>query len=732
MIKNETLDATIRLIEKRSLRRAINELENYLLSNPKLKRDMEKLLAIQSDFQLLTDYWRRGYNDPQRQQVYDQLLRRMYVLTANISIHKCLAESSFLASVYSRPRHIRNDWSVSSLSKQLEAFVSNVAMLELEPDTTRQEHRRNIYKEHQLMMHDLFDYIFTSRQWNESLSNAFTALLLLPTIDSNDLQLIVSAITISAINTFDMGKFTVLMDVYRKTSDMALRQRALTGWVLCLGSAHTSIYPEVADLVKDACQDPVCCDELTELQMQLFFCMDAEEDHKKIHDEIIPDILNGSKIKLTRHGLEEIDEDTLEDILHPEAAEQNMERMEQSMQRMANMQKQGADIYFGGFAQMKRLPFYSDLSNWFVPFYPEHPAVSKIWDNTKGKRFLQTITQVGAFCDSDKYSFVLAFEQVLRHFPAKVLKMIEDGEASAMPLGGEIALKEQSQPAFLRRMYLQNLYRFYRLFPMRSEFVNPFDSMAHYVFFASPAFSQSNLQQRTSQVAAFLMKRHRYEETKAVMKAYPPETPDFDYYLIMGNLLMRLPTATHLSATDCFRHAIELRPDSEQALSGYARSSFRYHNYEAALDAYRHLLDIKPGNKGYMLNAAICLANMEQDDEALKLLYRLDYEHPGDMKVKRVLAWVQTTSGRFDQANKNYDQLMAVESPLAVDMLNYGYCLWFQGQITEAINHFKQFQLTSTDKDYNMEKEFMHSEHAILAANNISDLEIQLMLDSLG
>ena len=216
------------------------------------------------------------------------------------------------------------------------------------------------------------------------------------------------------------------------------------------------------------------------------------------------------------------------------------------------------------------------------------------------------------------------------------------------------------------------------------------------------------------------------------MKDYHPAAPDFDYHLIMGNLLMRFPMVTKRSATDCFRHAIEMRPDNEQALSGYARSSFRYHNYEAALNAYNHLIDLKPGHRGYMLNAAICLANMERADEALKLLYRLDYEQPDDMKVKRVLAWVQTTSGRYDQANKNYDQLMAVESPLAVDMLNYGYCLWFQGQISEAINHFRQFLLSSPDGEYDMEKEFMQSEHAILAAHNISDLEIQLMLDALS
>ena len=339
MYQNDTLNHILQLVEQRRLGRAINELENFLLSNPKMKHDMAQLIDVQGDFKLLTDYWQRGYDDPKRQEVYDKLLRRMYVQTTNIIIHQRLSASTFMMSVYQRPRQIRKDWSLSSLRQQLEAFVSDVAMLQLEPAATRQERRRTIYKEHQLLVHDLFDYIITSRSWGESLAQTFTDMLLLPTIDSIDQQLIVSAITLSAINAFDIGKFNVLMNVYRQTNDTALRQRALVGWALCLGGASTEVYPEVSANVYELCNDATCLDELTELQMQLFYCMDAEEDQRKIHDEIMPDILNGSNIKITRHGLVEMDEDTLEDILHPDKAEEGMERMEQSMRRMIDMQK---------------------------------------------------------------------------------------------------------------------------------------------------------------------------------------------------------------------------------------------------------------------------------------------------------------------------------------------------------------------------------------------------------
>jgi len=732
MHQNEVLNHIIALIEGKRLGRAISELENFLLARPNLKSDMEKLMELQGDFHLMTDYWQRGFNDPERENVYIQLLRRLYVLATNIMTHDRLANSRFLNSVYSRPRQIRKDWTMSNVRRQLEEFVSDVAMLELEPESARTERRKKIYQDHQLLMHDLFDYILTSRLWKESLAQAFIDILLSPTIDSTDQQLIVSAITLSALNAFGFNKFAVLMNVYRQTNDPQLRQRALIGWVFCIDSSKATLYPEMAKMVRQTCEDPTCRNELTELQMQLFYCMEAENDRQKIHDEIMPEIIKGSNIKITRHGLEEVEEDTLEEILHPDTAERNMERMEQSMKQMVEMQKQGADIYFGGFAQMKRLPFYNDLSNWFVPFYPQHPAISDTWENSKGKKFLQTITRIGAFCDSDKYSFVLAFEHVLKQFSPKMLKMIEDGEASPLPLGGEIDTEEQRTPAFIRRIYLQNLYRFYRLYPMRSDFASPFDDMGRYLFFANTLFADTLLQERMTEVAAFLMKRHKHEETMAVLMNCHDTTKDFDYHMLMGSLLMRLPINTDTLATEHFRHALDLRPDSEKALAGYARALFRYHGYEAALNAYDQLLDKKPDNTGYMLNAAICMANMERYEEALKPLYKLDYEQPDNHRVKRVLAWVLTMSKRYEQAGKLYQQLLMADKPEPVDMLNYGYCLWFADDIVEAIVHFKQFLLSKDDDSLNLEKEFMINEHKLIAAHNISDTEIQLMLDALA
>ena len=739
MKQNTTLCDIRTQVLNRQLGKAINALENYLLANPR-QQDMDQLISIRNDYQLLTSYWERGFDDPQREQLYDQLLRRVYVLNTNIHSYWQLSESAFLKAIHLRPRKIRKDWSMSAVRASMEAFVSDVALLELEPEHTRQQKSDNLYQQHWELMRDLFDYIFTSRQWRDSLADAFLDMLLSPTLASVDQQLIVSAITLSAMQHFCIQKFRVLCEVYRNATDEPLRQRALVGWVLCADAKAAQLYTEMQQMVATLCSDLRTQNELAELQMQLIYCLQADADRDTIQKEILPDIMNGSKMKMTQGGLVEMDEDTLDDILHPEASELAVERMEQSMKRMVDMQKQGADIYFGGFSQMKRFPFFNDISNWFVPFYSQHPGISQTWNNNRGGKFLKTITKVGAFCDSDKYSFVLAFNQVLDRLPQNILKMVEQGEATAMPIGGEMPLDEQLSPAFIRRSYLQNLYRFYRLYPTRSEFSNPFADNAfdedngedrQLLFFANSLFTLDVLAQQSLTVAKFLMKRQFYSQALKVLENVPDSQHDLQYFLMTGSTLQHLPQTTYRSAAECFHQALQLQPDNERAKAGLARAYFANQKYDEALEAYQALLAQQPDHRTYQLNAAICLLNVGRSEEALKMLYKLSYLNPDDLTVNRVMAWALTISNKYEQADKLYCQLLAIQQPAPSDMLNYGYCLWFSRNVVTAIGMFRQFLSSQTEEAFSIETEFMQTEHQLLADHGITDTEIQLMLDAI-
>lgn len=141
--------------------------------------------------------------------------------------------------------------------------------------------------------------------------------------------------------------------------------------------------------------------------------MNAEKDNVTIHKEILPDMIKGANLRMGRFGIEEKPNDELNDILHPNADEEAMERVEKSIDRMREMEKKGVDIYFGGFSVMKSFPFYRMLSNWFAPFCIHHPGIAQAQREIGNSKMIHGLLGRSPMCDSDKYSLVLALGEII-------------------------------------------------------------------------------------------------------------------------------------------------------------------------------------------------------------------------------------------------------------------------------------------------------------------------------
>ncbi len=706
---------------QRNLAGAVSAMEIYL-SKRNSQADQDRLYAISSDFELMTGYWKRGFKDPQLPSLYTALLRRLYVLYANVSLNDAVGQSTFLSSVYTRLHISARDWSFPALRDALETFVSEVAMLELEPEHLRVDKTKKLYDSHHLMMSEWFDRLWLSALWTDAQASAMEEILLSPTIESRDQQLMVSAITMALLRSYDSAKFRTLLHVYRQTTDPYVSQRALVGWTMALKhEIITSLYPEDLQEMEELLEDKAVCQELLELQHQIYYCINAEKDNRMIQEEIMPDLLQNSKLKLTRNGVEELEEDTLNDILHPDEEERRMEQLEEGYQRMQNMQKHGSDIYFGGFSQMKRFPFFQEIVNWFVPYYQDHPGIADAVRNLRNNRFLSAMMNMGPFCNSDKYSFVLAFSQVIVRIPPEMREMMEKGEAAI----SEMNTENTDNTAFIRRSYLQDLYRFYRLYPYRSEFHNPFEPSSR-LFFANSIFQHTHLEPYFNDIAAFLIKQKREKDAFCVLSNCGEARRDFRFYMMAGYLTLKYGSPLAFSdegVVGCYQKALTLKPDDDKAMQGYARALFNEERYEEALEVYNKLLEQQPDSKSYLLNRAVCLTKMSRYQEAQKDLFRLNYEMPDDQQVNRVLAWTLTCDEKYEQAIKIYSQLLT-DHPQHEDLLNYGYCLWLNGQVGDAADCFHRY-LKETNADPSV---ILQNELELLTEKGITEPEMQMML----
>jgi len=720
MTGNHALDTVYNWLLKRNLSEALTAMESYL-SSYSGARDADRLYAIKADFQLMADYWKRGFKDPQLSSLYDSLLRRLYVLYADVALNDHIKHSPYLSSINARLSLASHDWTIPVLKEALEEYVGAGAMLALEPEHTQAEKKKELHRRHHQLMADWFDHLWLSAIWSEGQAAAMEEILLSPTIDTNDQQVLTNAIMLATLNHFDIAKFKVLLSVYRRSTETSVRQRALVGWVLALqDDIFLYLYGEERKGLDEVLEDKAVCQELIQLQHQIILCINAEKDNQTIQREIMPDLLKNNGFRVTRNGIEEVEDHSLDDILHPDEEERRMEQVEESFLRMQEMQKQGSDIYFGGFSQMKRFSFFQEIINWFVPFYMDHPGIADVSEKFQKNSFMKSLMNMGPFCHSDKYSFVLAFNQVMNHIPKNLWEMMERGEANV----NEVMREESSSAAYIRRTYLQDLYRFFRLYSYRSEFCNPFEDH-QYLFLAKKVFSRTHVEAYFNDVAAFLIKQKYMQEAGMVLDNCGEARYDFRYYMMCGYLSQHhhYVFGEGKDAFHCYGKALELEPDHEKALQGYARSLFDQERYQEALEAYDRLLTKMPEKKNYLLNRAVCLTNVGRYADALKDLYRLNFESPDDTNVNRVLAWTLTCDEKYEQAEKIYSQLITDQS-LPEDLLNYGYCLWLGGHVDEAADCFHRYL-----KETEQKKTFIiENELELLREKGITEPEMQMML----
>ena len=706
MATNESLKLVDEALQAGNCGWAIRNMENYLAAWPE-QHTSEKLAEVREDYSRMEDYWLHGGEDPQRADLYQRLLQRVYVLYANVVHYHRMKASPYQNSLYTRVRQGQRDWSLAAIRQEMEGFVSNVAMLQLEPDDKRKAKSVALYKDHQQQMNQLFEYVLTSRQWSDGVGDKFVEMLTSPTIDTIDQQLLIAAVTLSLLNQFDMAKFRTLTEVYRLSQDEAVRQRALVGWALSASEAYRKVYPEQRELLLKLLQSEQVCQELTELQIQLIYCLNEEKDSRTIQKEIMPDLLKSSS-KMMANDIE-TEEERLEEVLHPEVSVERMEHLENSMRRMQDMQKEGVDVFYHGFSQIKRYPFFYDISNWLVPFYAQHPDIAQFMTNSKNLYLLNKVFAANVFCNSDKYSFVVAIHDVINQLPQQVREMLQRGEFSADELGESI----EPSVALERRLYLMDIYRFFRLYPHRAELANPFDVTADEMggcdFFSLSLLSDTPIEKYKVQIVRQLKKHQMNRAAQRLLQTFAASCRDMQYYLW----------------TQDYDHALQLNPRHERALLGKGRQLYDQGRYEEALTWFEQLTDYYPEKTSNQLYVAICLVQLERYEEALKPLYRLNYEQPDNDAVNRVLAWTLTCQGKLEQAANIYEQLVGREQQKDDDLKNYGYCLWLQGRVGRASELFRQYSQRYQQNTV-LQADFFDIDW--LKKRGINDVEINMML----
>lgn len=745
-MEKEQFEQIIQFLMKGEVRNALDALASFGAAHPEMAVGglME---GMEDDYNRMLDYWKQGFKDPMLEDFYLKLTQKLYVLTANIATRYRMAHEPVFNRMHKRVRTATHSWQMKALAEQMENFVADVAMLELEPEPGRSTKREEIYKRQYRLRNDLFDYIWTSRQWQDAVADNFVDLLLSPTVDIIDQQMIVSAITLNAMEYFDFNKWRILVEVFLRNRDEAVRQRALVGWVMTVPSGMERIYPEMERRVEQMMADDGIRNEVKELQMQLIFCELAEGDNKTIRESIMPNLVKYNKMMKNSPLFLREEDDALEEMLNPLAEEESMEKLEESFSRMREMDMSGSDVFFGGFAVIKHFPFFAAPSNWFAPFDVHHPELTQLELYRKNPGMLKMLS-TGMLCDSDSYSMAFAVQSMAQRMPKETLDMM--GSVGARELQ---VFDNFWGPAYFRRQYLRNVYRFYRLNNNRDIVNNPFMDRARrplanreeasedapaWLFVVKSLFASETLVPQYASVLALLLKKRLYDIAERVAQL-PYGHEDYNMMMRRGQLYLRLwqTGATDRSRpSEAFRKALALCPDDGQALRGLAKAMMVERDFQQAWHLYGRLEGMNPGDASIQLMKACAAVNAALYEEALPELFRLNYEQPEDVNVKRVLAWGLVGAGKYEQALKHYAGLKENdEKGRADNTYREGVCLWLEGRISDAAECFAGYlrlsypQATQTDYRRLFHELVVEPEAALLNLHIVRKVDYLLMED---
>lgn len=749
------------IIIRKDLSLALNDIKDFVKFKGVTKYD-NRLEDVESGYNLMKDYMSRGYKDEMRESLYFDMLRKLYTIAFDLSNDILISEGSYYFTSESRTLSLNEE----NISARLEGFVQEIAMASLQPDSIKVDLEKKVIHEHQIYLSVLFDAIIVSPYWNEGICNKMTETLLNPMLDTSDILNILSGITLSSTYLFDYWRFKTLYNVFLASVDENIRQRAFVGWAFLLNTYGITLFKEATNLFNDALKSTAIDlrHQLYELQLQVIYCSDAEQDNENIQKNIMPDLLRNGNFKITKSGIVETEEESIDDIIHSDEEDKKMEQIEKGFNKMKDMQKQGSDIYFGGFSQMKRFPFFSKINNWFAPFDIDSPFLSDVRAKLGKINLLDALYRSNTFCDSDKYSFAFAIVSVLDQIPENMREMMNSADFFGMTLDDD---SDSQSPTYIRRRYLQDLYRFFKLNQYKKEFNSPFldaNVTGLKIMLLTDFVKYEEFSTEILSLAKFALKHHRWNLLDVLLSHFKLtedlvknkldyETLKWHYYL-MGALFMH--RQMYVNACDAYKSLliveslqksnfdrnelsfnpttefvdfsidyIDLESCKESVLKSYALSALRSGDNSLAAKCYK-ILSEKNSLFKYKLYYAIALIGMDNTDGALTILFPLDLEYD-DAKVKRTIAWALLVKRDYEKSENYYDKLLLSDSIVADDYLNAGYCKWILNKNSEAVILFKNWM--STKKSDDTLSEAFNSDNNILNTAGISNIDMKLMID---
>ncbi|MDH6306073.1 tetratricopeptide (TPR) repeat protein [Parabacteroides sp. PF5-5] len=710
---NKAYNRTIGSLDNKELKSAFDTLQ-ALIAGSDDYTFQEKLNELQETYQYMLRYRMEGVKDPMQESIYLNLQASTYELSDQIK-HKLLAvESSHIFYNRRRSLQVLPKSSYTDLYKRLSTYSET-----------------NNDVEYETTLSLLFNKIWVSDPLTPEESLAIKQILddtLLPFTAGCQ---IVSALFLGMQTAFDKEKLLLLFDAASVSAEKEVRVRALISVLLSLYiyKKRTPLYPQIENRLATAAEEPGFTNAILTITLRFILARETEKISRKLQDEIIPEMIKLSPKISKKINLSDFSPEHLGDEMNPDWQDLFADSaLGKKMEEFGELQQEGADIMHSTFVHLKNFPFFRELSNWFLPFTPDHSSFGgKFKQENSEKEVLEIMTDASFMCNSDKYSLYFSMMQLPEAARKMMAGQFNSQAAEMIQQKKEDLVSKRIKFEAIAGQYVQDLYRFYKLYPSRLDFDDIFSLPLdfHNLPIFQPYISD---QESLTTIAEYYLRKHYFEDALVIFNHLSNLNKESDILFQKIGYCKQM-TGDMDGALDAYLYADLLNPDSKWTIRRIAGCYRSLKQLEEALEYYRRYEELSPDDLSVQISIGHCHLELKNYTEALKYYFKVEYLDTKSHKAWRPIAWCSFLTGKYDQA-RNYYHKILTNQPNMQDFLNAGHTEWALQNIKGAIDYYKQ-AIQQEDNDFQKFREQFIQDIPDLVIAGIEESEVPLILDQL-
>lgn len=676
---------------------------------------------LEQNYKAMLGYVAAGIEDPARQAVYDGIVSEALAIVDLLVRRAAMVENPSLYYTTARSLSTHAGESVASLIAAWRAEMRRLA----DDFESIADPRRTMRAEQ--LLSDLFKRLWTSHPLSTADLAQISEFVQSDRCPARVHALVISGVTLGALEFYDPGRIRFLIDECRLCDDTALRARALVGLCAVLFRyRRRPLAAPVAAALAALRDEPWWEKGLAVTAMEFMRASTTEAISAKMRDEVISSMKKIDPEIARKLGSGDIDLASLMEGENPEWQQKIEESgVSDSLRELSEIQADGGDVFMSSFAGMKQFPFFNDITNWFLPFYPSHSAVAEV-DPIEGS-MAELLARMPVLCDSDKYSVMLSISSVpaaQRDALLGAMRQQSDQMAQAMS-----EVEKAAGPATLHNAvnkYVQNLYRFFKLFRRKGEFFNIFAQVPDLLGVRALA-DDYRCEDGLNAMADFFFKHEFWPQAATALTRLDTITmPDARRLQQLGYALERSGAAVEAIAR--YEEADLLDSSSQWTLRHLADALRREGRPREAAGYYRRLADIAPDDPAVALRLGFALTESGNPADALPQFHKAAYLMPESLKPLRGLAWTQFLLKDFDAAAETYAKVTA-RGAIADDWLNAGHVEWARGNTRHAVNFYRLYSDMNADRPDSLEKALLDDRRYLNAAG-IDTSALRLIIEA--